>query len=36
MAIDLQAAANEYLGWLQLEANRSPNTVGLMRPSSTS
>jgi site-specific recombinase XerD len=27
MAIDLQAAANEYLGWLQLEANRSPNTV---------
>jgi site-specific recombinase XerD len=27
MALDLQAAANEYLGWLQLEANRSPNTV---------
>src|SRR5712692_343470 len=27
MAIDLQAAADEYLGWLQLEANRSPNTV---------
>src|ERR1700693_1782434 len=27
MAIDLQAAATEYLGWLQLEANRSPNTV---------
>jgi site-specific recombinase XerD len=27
MAIDLQAAASEYLGWLQLEANRSPNTV---------
>jgi integrase/recombinase XerD len=27
MPIDLQAAANEYLGWLQLEANRSPNTV---------
>src|SRR6202171_1678811 len=27
MALDLQAAATEYLGWLQLEANRSPNTV---------
>src|SRR3989475_1736267 len=27
MPIDLQAAANEYIGWLQLEANRSPNTV---------
>ncbi len=27
MALDLQAAADEYLGWLQLEANRSPNTV---------
>ena len=27
MSIDLQAAANEYIGWLQLEANRSPNTV---------
>ena len=27
MPLDLQAAANEYLGWLQLEANRSPNTV---------
>ncbi len=27
MALDFQAAANEYLGWLQLEANRSPNTV---------
>ena len=27
MAIDFQAAADEYLGWLQLEANRSPNTV---------
>ena len=25
--LDLQAAAEEYLGWLQLEANRSPNTV---------
>ena len=27
MPLDFQAAANEYLGWLQLEANRSPNTV---------
>ena len=27
MNLDLQAAAEEYLGWLQLEANRSPNTV---------
>jgi site-specific recombinase XerD len=27
MPLDLQAAANEYLGWLQLEANRSSNTV---------
>ena len=27
MPNDLQAAASEYLGWLQLEANRSPNTV---------
>jgi site-specific recombinase XerD len=27
MPLDLQAAASEYLGWLQLEANRSPNTV---------
>src|SRR5262245_9107705 len=27
MALDIQAAADEYLGWLQLEANRSPNTV---------
>jgi site-specific recombinase XerD len=27
MSIALQAAADEYLGWLQLEANRSPNTV---------
>src|SRR5579859_6373725 len=27
MPHDLQAAATEYLGWLQLEANRSPNTV---------
>src|SRR5260370_9785118 len=27
MPLALQAAAHEYLGWLQLEANRSPNTV---------
>jgi site-specific recombinase XerD len=27
MALDLQAASVEYIGWLQLEANRSPNTV---------
>ena len=27
MALDIQAASDEYLGWLQLEANRSPNTV---------
>jgi site-specific recombinase XerD len=27
MQLDLQAASDEYLGWLQLEANRSPNTV---------
>ena len=27
MPLDLQAAAAEYIGWLQLEANRSPNTV---------
>ncbi len=27
MVLDLQAGATEYLGWLQLEANRSPNTV---------
>jgi site-specific recombinase XerD len=27
MPLDLQAAAHEYIGWLQLEANRSPNTV---------
>jgi site-specific recombinase XerD len=27
MALDFQAASDEYLGWLQLEANRSPNTV---------
>jgi site-specific recombinase XerD len=31
MALDLQAAADEYLGWLQLEANRSPNTVRAYR-----
>lgn len=27
MPLDLQAASLEYIGWLQLEANRSPNTV---------
>lgn len=27
MSIALQAAADEYLSWLQLEANKSPNTV---------
>jgi integrase/recombinase XerD len=27
MALDLQAAQSEYIGWLQLEANRSLNTV---------
>ena len=27
MALDLQAARTEYVDWLQLEANRSPNTV---------
>ena len=27
MPFDLQAASTEYIGWLQLEANRSPNTV---------
>src|SRR5438477_10428825 len=27
MALDFSAAADEYLGWLALEANRSPNTV---------
>ena len=27
MGLDIQSAAGEYLGWLQLEANRSPNTV---------
>src|SRR5437879_6782616 len=27
MPLALQAAAHKYLGWLQLEANRSPNTV---------
>lgn len=27
MPLDLQAAQDEYIGWLQLEANRSPNTV---------
>ncbi len=27
MPLDFQAAADEYLGWLQLEATKSPNTV---------
>jgi len=27
MPLALQAVAHEYIGWLQLEANRSPNTV---------
>jgi site-specific recombinase XerD len=27
MALDFNAAADEYVGWLQIEANRSPNTV---------
>jgi site-specific recombinase XerD len=27
VALTFQAAADEYIGWLQLEANRSPNTV---------
>ena len=27
MALDFSAAADEYLGWLQVEANRSPNTI---------
>lgn len=27
MAHDFHTAADEYIGWLQLEANRSPNTV---------
>ncbi len=27
MPFDFQAACDEYLGWLQLEANKSPNTV---------
>jgi integrase/recombinase XerD len=27
MALDFNAAVDEYVGWLQLEANRSPNTV---------
>jgi integrase/recombinase XerD len=31
MPHDLQAAASEYIGWLQLEANRSPNTVRAYR-----
>ncbi len=31
MTLDFQAASDEYLGWLQLEANRSPNTVRAYR-----
>lgn len=31
MSLDFQAAADEYLGWLQLEANRSSNTVRAYR-----
>ena len=31
MPLDFQAAADEYIGWLQLEANRSPNTVRAYR-----
>ena len=27
MALDFSAAADEYLGWLQVDANRSPNTI---------
>src|SRR5437588_845929 len=27
MALDFKAASDEYTGWLELEANRSPNTV---------
>ena len=27
MPLDFQAASDEYMSWLQLEANRSPNTV---------
>ena len=27
MPLDFQAAQDEYLGWLQHEANKSPNTV---------
>ncbi len=27
MTLQVEAAADEYLGWLELEANRSPNTV---------
>ncbi|MBO0683572.1 MAG: tyrosine-type recombinase/integrase [Candidatus Dormibacteraeota bacterium] len=27
MPLDFNTAADEYIGWLQLEANRSPNTV---------
>ena len=31
MSLGFQEAADEYLGWLQLEANRSPNTVRAYR-----
>lgn len=31
MSIDFDAAADEYIGWLQLEANRSPATVHAYR-----
>ncbi|HYW23025.1 MAG TPA: tyrosine-type recombinase/integrase [Terriglobales bacterium] len=31
MPLEFQAARDEYLGWLQLEANRSPNTVRAYR-----
>lgn len=31
MALDFNAAVDEYVGWLQLEANRSPNTVRAYR-----
>src|SRR5438094_8120405 len=27
MSLGFQTASDEYIGWLQLEANRSPNTV---------
>jgi site-specific recombinase XerD len=31
MALGFQEASDEYIGWLQLEANRSPNTVRAYR-----